>query len=144
MLKDILSISGKPGLYKLIAHSKNALIVENITTKKRQPAYAADRVMSLGDIAIYTTSEEVPLWRVMKTILDKFNAEQLDTNQYQTPEQLAEFFVQILPDYDTNRVYKTDIKKVITWYNLLVEAGLTDFEPEQKAEEKPEETPTEQ
>lgn len=132
MLKTILSISGKPGLYKLVSQGKNMLIVESLQTKKRIPAYAHDKVVSLGDIAIYTSNEEVPLSNVFETIYKQEN-KALDASLYKTTEQLNSFFEKILPDYDKERVYSTDIKKIISWYNLLVNAGITEF-VEQKEE----------
>lgn len=142
MLKSILSISGKPGLFKLVSQGKNMLIVESLLNKKRLPAYAHDKVVSLGDIAIYTSGEEVPLANVFDTIYKKEN-KALDPALYKTNDQLKAFFEEILPDYDQERVYFTDIKKVISWYNILVNAGITEFVEPQKAEEEKEDTATE-
>ncbi len=133
MLRTILSISGKPGLYKLISQGKNMLIVESLLNNKRLPAYAHDKVVSLGDIAIYTTEEEKQLSEVFQIIFDKYGKE-LDAKEYKTNEQLQAFFLDILPNYDQDRVYFTDIKKVISWYNLLVKSGVTKFVDEPKAE----------
>ncbi|MFI3240584.1 MAG: DUF5606 domain-containing protein [Bacteroidales bacterium] len=130
MLKQILSISGKPGLYKLISYSKNIVIVENLITNKRTPAYSHDKIISLGDISIYTDSGEVPLNEVFKTIGSKFETKVIDAKSYQKPAELEGFFAEILPDFDRERVYNNDIKKIITWYNILVESGNTDFEIE--------------
>ncbi|HIU39455.1 MAG TPA: DUF5606 domain-containing protein [Candidatus Limisoma intestinavium] len=137
MLKTILSISGRPGLFKLVSQGKNMLIVESLTTKKRMPAYARDKVVSLGDIAIYTDGEEVPLSKVMTTIYEK-NGKALDPNSYKTNDEIRDFFLDVLPNFDQDRVYLTDIKKIISWYNLLLEAGITSFE-EEKTEENSEE-----
>ena len=137
MLKTILSISGRPGLFKLVSQGKNMLIVESLTTKKRMPAYALDKVVSLGDIAIYTDGEEVPLIKVMTTIYEK-NGKALDPNSYKTNDEIRDFFLDVLPNFDQDRVYLTDIKKIISWYNLLLEAGITSFE-EEKTEENSEE-----
>ena len=137
MLKTILSISGKPGLYKLVSQGKNMLIVESLQTKKRIPAYAHDKVVSLGDIAIYTSNEEVPLSNVFETIYKQEN-KVLDASLYKTTEQLNSFFEKILPDYDKERVYPTDIKKIISWYNLLVNAGITEFVEQKKESESKE------
>lgn len=109
------------------------LIVESLATKKRTPAYAHDKVVSLGDIAIYTSDEEVPLGKVFNTIYAK-EGKALDASLYKTQEQLRGFFSEILPTYDRDRVYDTDIKKIISWYNILVNAGITDFEEKAKAE----------
>lgn len=136
MLKTILSISGKPGLYKLVSQGKNMLIVESLQTKKRIPAYAHDKVVSLGDIAIYTNNEEVPLRQVFKTIYEK-EGKALDASLLKDTEALRAFFVEILPDYDQERVYVADIKKVVAWYNILIAANITDFGEEKQ--EKPNE-----
>ena len=129
MLKTILSISGKPGLYKLISYGKNLLIVESLVNGKRTPATARDKIISLGDIAIYTLDQEVPLAQVMDTISKKYDGKQLNAADYKTGEQLADFFKSVLPNYDEERVYNNDIKKVISWYNILVGAGITEFVP---------------
>ena len=115
------------------------LIVESLTTKKRMPAYARDKVVSLGDIAIYTDGEEVPLSKVMTTIYEK-NGKALDPNSYKTNDEIRDFFLDVLPNFDQDRVYLTDIKKIISWYNLLLEAGITSFE-EEKTEENSAEDP---
>lgn len=128
MLKEILSISGKSGLYKLISYNKNIVIVESLQTKKRTPAYSHDKIISLGDISIYTYNDEIPLNKVFKTIAAKYESKALDAKAYQKPAELEEFFAGILEDYDRERVYNNDIKKVISWYNILVESGNTDFE----------------
>ena len=140
MLKTILSISGKPGLFKLISQGKNMLIVEALATKKRQPAYARDKIVSLGDIAMYTDSEEVPLGEVFQKVYDKEEGKAIDASLYKTEAQLREFFAQVLPNYDEDRVYVTDIKRVISWYNILVGAGITEFVAAEKAEEETEKT----
>lgn len=133
MLKSILSISGKQGLYKLVSQGKNMLIVESLQTKKRQPAYANEKVVSLGDIAIYTTEEEVPLGKVLQTIYEK-EGKEIQMSQYKTPEDYKNFFLEILPNYDQERVYNTDIKKIMSWYNVLVASGMTEFYAEEKKE----------
>lgn len=138
MLKEILSIAGKPGLYKMISYGKNVLVVENLETKKRIPAYSRDRIVSLGDIAIYTTEEEVPLGKVLEAIRDKFEAKPLDLKPYKTDEQLDAFFKEVLPNYDEERVYKSDIRKLMGWYNLLINAGITDYSKKEEEKEKEE------
>lgn len=127
MLKKILSISGKPGLYKLISYGKNMLVVEGLADGKRTPATARDKIISLGDIAIYTTEQEVPLGQVMETIFKNNDGKALDMATLKTGEQLRDFFKSTLPNYDEERVYNNDIKKVVTWYNLMVGAGMTEF-----------------
>lgn len=137
MLKTILSISGKPGLYKLISQGKNMLIVESISAdKKRIPAYGNEKVISLADIAMYTNDSEVPLKEVLASVLKKENGElaSIDAKK-STADQLRAYFAEILPDFDRDRVYVTDIKKLISWYNILVTNGITDFEAEEATEE---------
>ena len=136
MLKKNLSISGKPGLYRLISYGNKIIVVEGLADKKRMPAYSNYKIISLGDIAIYTSGEEVPLGNVLDTIFKKYEGKALDPANYKTAEQLQEFFGDILPDYDRERVYNTDIKKVIQWYNILVNAGETNFLEEEKTEEE--------
>ena len=140
MLKEILSISGRPGLYRLVKYGKNIIIVENITDKKRSTAHSRDKVISLGDISMYTDSGDKPLWEVLDAIKTKYNAKALDAAKYKEPEALQEFFKGVVPDYDADRVYNTDIKKLINWYNLLINSGMTDFQPkeEENAEEEKE------
>ena len=127
MLKKILSMSGKPGLYRLISYGKGIIIVENVTDNKRMPAYTRDKIIALGDIAIYTDDTEVPLADVLTTIAEKYNSQVLDTKLYKSAAQLQQFFEEVLPNYDHDRVYNTDIKKIISWYNTLISAGITDF-----------------
>ncbi len=134
MLKEVLCISGKPGLYKLISYGKNLVIVESLVDHKRQPAHSRDKIISLGDVAIYTTGDDVPLSNVFQSILEKYDGKALDSASYKTAEALDEFFKGVLPNYDVDRVYKTDIKKVINWYNILVNAGYTTFKEEEKKE----------
>ncbi len=134
MLKEVLCISGKPGLYKLISYGKNLVIVESLVDHKRQPAHSRDKIISLGDVAIYTTGDDVPLSNVFQSILEKYDGKAIDSANYKTAEALDEFFKGVLPNYDVDRVYKTDIKKVINWYNILVNAGYTTFKDKEKKE----------
>ena len=133
-MKTILSIAGKPGLYRLVSHGKNMLIVESLTDKKRIPAYAKDKVISLGDIAMYTDAEEVPLHEVLTNLKNKENGAKASISTSAKPEELRKFFAEVLPNFDRERVYPSDIKKLISWYNLLIEAGITDFTPEEEPE----------
>lgn len=141
MLKTILSISGKPGLFKLVSQGKNMLIVESLVDKRRIPAYAKDKIISLGDIAIYTQEEEIPLHEVLTNIKEKENSGKLPFQPSALkPEELRAYMEEILPEYDRDRVYNNDIKKLLNWYNLLIENGITDFAPDEK--EAPEEKET--
>ncbi|MGN1218795.1 MAG: DUF5606 domain-containing protein [Phocaeicola sp.] len=129
MLKTILAISGKPGLYKLISQGKNMLIVEALSAdKKRSPIYASDKVISLGDIAMYTDADEIPLSEVLESVKTKEggNVTSLDYKKA-SAEELGEFMAAVLPNYDRDRVHLSDIKKLIQWYNLLVSNGVTEF-----------------
>lgn len=138
MLKTILSISGKPGLYKLISQGKNMLIVESIdANKKRFPAYGNEKIISLADIAMYTDDAEVPLRDVLVSMKEKENgaAASLDPKKA-SAEQLRDYLATVLPDFDRDRVYPGDIKKLISWYNILVANGITDFKEEEVAEEE--------
>ena len=130
MLKTILSISGKPGLYKLISQGKNMLIVESITPdKKRMPAYGNEKITSLADIAMYTNDSEVPLKDVLTSLKKKENGAVASIDPKKaTVDELRAYFTEILPDYDRDRVYPTDIKKLISWYNILLSNNITDFE----------------
>lgn len=106
MLKTILSISGKPGLYKLVSHGKNMLIVESLTDNKRVPAYAKDKVISLGDIAIYTDETEVPLHEVLTSVKNKEEGKTASlVPSKATTDQLRAYFAEVLPSYDRERVY---------------------------------------
>lgn len=136
MIKRILSISGKPGLYSLVSQGKNMLIVENVETHKRMPAYSRDKVISLGDVAIYTNDEDKPLYEVLEAVKEKNDGKPVDIKAFKTPEEMREYFAEILPDFDRDRVYNTDIKKLFSWYNILVSNGITDFKNEEIAEDK--------
>lgn len=140
MLKTILSISGKPGLYKLVSRGKNMLIVESIADKKRFPAYGNEKIISLGDIAMYTDGDDVPLQQVLLAMKTKENGAvvALDVKKASVNE-LGAYLAEVLPNYDRDRVHVSDIKKLITWYNLLINAGLSDFEEEVSEESATEE-----
>jgi len=130
-LKKILAISGKPGLYKIVSQTKNGIVVESLTDGKRFTAFAHERMSSLEEISIYTTGEDLPLKMVLKNIFEKENGQKsLDPN---IPEaELITYFATVAPDYDTERVYKSDIRKVFKWYNLLAEKSILDFNEEEQ------------
>lgn len=134
MLKKILSISGRPGLFKLVSQAKGALIVEALSTGKRTLAYSHDKVTSLGDIAMYTQSGEEPLYKVLDSDKKKENGAVASVSPKADKEVLRTYFAEILPDFDTERVYPTDISKLISWYNILVQSGITDFSVKEKGE----------
>ena len=138
MLETVLAISGKPGLYKLVSRGNNSLIVETLDVqKKRMPIFGADKVISLADIAMYTDEEEVPLRRVFKNILEKEGGKKTSLDYKKaSKDELAAFMAEALPNYDRDRVYPADMKKLAQWYNILVENGVTDFDdPAQKSAE---------
>lgn len=135
MLKGILAISGQPGLFKVLSEAKNGVIVESLLTGKKQTAFASAKMSTLEDIAIYTTSEDFPLKEVFKKIYETENGgKAIEANA--KPEELKKYFEKALPDFDKERVYVSDIKKVISWYNLLQEKGLLNFDEAPEAEEK--------
>lgn len=132
MLRTILAISGKPGLYKLVSRAQNSLIVETLdATHKRLPAFATDRITSLGDIAMFTETEDVPLFKVLMSLqtLEVGKKSSVDYKKA-SGDELREYFAKILPDFDRDRVHNSDIKKLIQWYNILIENGVTDFDLE--------------
>ena len=139
MLRTILSISGKPGLYKLISQGKNMLILETLdATKKRLPVYGHDKVISLGDIAMYTDDEEVALAEVLESVKTKSNGAVTAIDYKKaSADELQAFMAEVLPTYDRDRVHNSDIKKLIQWYNILVSNGITEFvEAEEEATEE--------
>lgn len=129
-METILSITGKPGLYKLVSRGNKSLIVETVdSAKKRTPVFASDRVTSLGDIAMYTNDEDIELWKVLRSMGEKEGQKKCSVDyKKSSSEQLRSYFAEVLPDYDRDRVRDSDIKKLIQWYNILVENGYTDFE----------------
>lgn len=137
MLQTILSIAGKPGLYKLVSRGKSNLIVESLDeTHKRQPAFATDRVTSLADIAMFTDSEDVPLGEILTKLRDKENGEVASLNwRKASAKELQAYFGEVLPNFDRDRVHNSDIKKLLQWYEILVKAGETNFEEDMKPTE---------
>ena len=137
-LKGIMAISGYSGLYKMVSQAKSSIIVESLNDGKRMPAFNSYKISSLEDIAIFTASKEVPLTEVFQKLMDKFeNKPAIDPKS--TNNELINLFTEILPDYDKDRVYVSDIKKVITWYNTLVQKDLLKSEPEAKETKEAEE-----
>lgn len=142
MLNTILSIAGKPGLYKLASQGKNMLIVESLTDNRKVPAYAKDKVISLGDIAIYTEEGEVPLHEVLTSMRNKEEGKVASlVPSKASSDDLRAYLAEVLPNFDRERVYPSDIRKLITWYNILVNAGITDFTPEETPQAEPEAVP---
>lgn len=129
MLETILAIAGKPGLYKLVSRGNRNLIVESIDDKhQRTPAFQTDRVISLADIAMFTEDEEVPLADVLTSLKKKENGGQCSLDYKKASrDQLFEYFADVLPNFDRDRVHPSDVKKLLQWYNILIGAGLDDF-----------------
>ena len=137
MQQTILAIAGKPGLYKLVSRGKNNLIVEALdATHRRQPAFGSDRITSLADIAMFTDSDDIPLMDVLESLktLENGNKSAIDYKKA-SGDDLREYFAKVLPNYDRDRVHTSDIKKLIQWYNILIENGVTDFKEEMKPTE---------
>ena len=137
MFERILTVSGKPGLYRLLSSGRNMFVVEMVdATHKRMPVYNNDKVVMLDDIAIYTDTEEVPLRNVFAAIYNTEQAVLPFDLKMATPEEMVEYFESVMPDYDRERVYLTHIKKMFQWYNILVQNEIVDFvEVEEAAEE---------
>ncbi len=137
-LEKIVAVSGKPGLYEIISQSKAGLIVSSLIDKKKLPINAMHNVSVLNDIAIYTYEEEVPLRNVIKTIADKHeNKEALSHKE--SNEKLLSFFGEILPDFDEERVYASNVKKIVQWYNILSKSEFDFSSIKEEAEEENEE-----
>ena len=132
MKQTILAISGKPGLYKLVSRGNNSLIVEALdATHKRMPAFGNDRITSLADIAMFTETDDVPLMTILASLRDLEGGKESSLNYKKaSPAELHKYFTKVLPEWDRDRVHNSDIKKLIQWYNILVKAGVTDFEEE--------------
>jgi len=134
VLSGIISISGRPGLYKVVAQGKNNIIVESLEDKKRFPTYSTDRISALEDISIYTYGEDQALHEIFDSIFKKEDGKTCISHK-ESESNLAEYLESVLPEYDKERVYSSDVKKIFMWYNLLHKAG------ELKQEEKEEKTP---
>lgn len=145
-LSKILAITGKPGLYKMVTQTKNGMVVESIIDGKKFTAFSHEKISALEEISIYTTDEDRPLKEVLKAVHEKLEGSAALSHK-SNGSDLKAFFLDAIPDYDDENVYVSDIKKVIYWYNILLENELLDFsEEEQEAkeedkEEKKEEKP---
>lgn len=126
MLKKIISITGKPGLQKILSQGRGTLIVEDVETKRRFPVHSRDQVVSLGDISMYTESGDTPLGEIMQMLYDKTGGKPVDGDSMNS-EQLHQSFGEVVTDYDRLRVRDRDIKKLYKWYNLLLADGFTKF-----------------
>jgi len=134
-LDKVLAIAGKPGLFKLITQTRNGFIAESFLDKKRLSVSVHHNVSVLSEIAIYTLTEEIPLQNVFVKIKEKEEGKKTSVGHKESKDKLEEYFFNILPDYDEDRVYASDIKKVIQWYNTLQENQMLDFEILEKTDE---------
>ncbi len=130
MINKIISISGRPGLFKLVSQGKNMLIVESLTDGKRLPVHARDKVISLADVSMYTNNGDEPLGNVLDSLNKKTNGLPVDVKELENSGKIRDFFGEVLTDYDQERVKTSDIRKLFSWYNLLIASGITDFLPE--------------
>ncbi len=142
MQQTILAIAGKPGLFKLVSRGNKNLIVEALdATHRRQPAFGSDRITSLNDIAMFTDTDDVPLTEVLDKLKTLENGQKTPVDfKKASGDELRDYFAKVLPNYDRDRVHTSDIKKLLQWYNILIENGITDFKEE---EAETEETATE-
>jgi hypothetical protein len=139
-LSKILSISGKSGLFKVLSQGKNSVIVESLIDGKRFPVFGSEKMSTLEEISVFTTGEDLPLKDVLKAIHGKLEGKPaIDSRSENTA--LKKFFLEVVPDFDQERVYVSDIKKIISWYNSLVEHSLLDFSEEPKEDGSAEPAP---
>ena len=145
MQQIILAIAGKPGLYKLVSRGNNNLIVEALDgTHKRMPAFATERITSLNDIAMFTETDDVPLMDVLENLKNLENGQKASINEKKASgEELRAYFTKVLPEWDRDRVQNSHIKKLITWYNILIESGITDFKDETEEQQETKEEASE-
>ena len=134
-LEGIISVSGKPGLYKVVSKRKNGLIVESITEGKKLNIFALDKLSALDDISIYTYEDDIPLKEVYKSIYELENGG-LSIDSSESGDMLRAKMEKVLPDFDQDRVYTSDLKKLFQWYNLLISANLLSNESEEEPTDK--------
>ena len=137
MLKNILAITGKPGLYKLVSRGNNMLIVESLVDGKRMPTYARDKIVALSDVSMFTDADDIALSEVLTNAGKKegLKAVTMDPKKASNAE-LQAWFDEVLPNWDRDRVYPSDIRKLIQWYNILINAGITDFTVKDEEEQQ--------
>lgn len=134
-LSKILSIAGKPGLFKMVGESKNGIVVESLTDGKRIPAFSHERISSLKEISIYTEGEDMPLADILKNLYEKQDAKPVVSPKKLSSNDLKSLFAEVVPDYDQDAVYTSDMKKVFSWYNQLLEKDMLDFTEEDVVED---------
>lgn len=138
-LKEIMSVSGYPGLFKLVSQGRSGLIVESLVDKKRTSIPPTAKISAMSDIAVFTDGDDVPLYAVLQTIKEKSNGGPSVDPKNLKEEDIKTYFKEILPTYDKGRVYFSDIKKIISWYNLLQKNDMLDFEVKEEEEKKEDE-----
>ncbi len=136
MIKGIISITGKPGLYKLVSRGKNSLIVESLQTGKRMPTYPHEKVISLADITMYSDNGDVPLPDVFQKIYDLTEGKPVEVKAFTRENDMRDFFAKVLPDFDRERVHNSDLQKLFSWYNQLIASGVTEFKDNELAEDR--------
>jgi len=136
MINRILSIAGRPGLFRLVSQGKNMLIVESLSDSKRMPVHARDKVISLADVSMYTNDGDKPLADVLESAKTVAEGNAIDIKALEKEGKLREYFEQILPDYDQDRVKTSDIRKLFSWYNQLIAAGVTEFKDNEIKEDE--------
>lgn len=136
MINNILAITGKPGLFRLVSRGNNMLIVESLLDGKRTPTYARDKIVALSEVSMFTTGDDVALSDVLTKVGEKegLKVASIDAKKSDN-DALRAWFGDVLPDFDRDRVYPSDIRKLIQWYNILVNADITDFAVEEESEE---------
>ena len=139
LIKEILAITGKPGLYRLVSRGNKAFIVETLDQqKKRMPVFMTNQVVGLGDISVYTDDEkDIPLAQVFENAAKEFSAQTVDIDyKTATPDAMKAWMLQVLPNYDTDRVRVGDMRKMLQWYNILIQNGYTKFVEDEAETEK--------
>ena len=137
MLKNILAITGKPGLYKLVSRGNNMLIVESLVDGKRMPTYARDKIVALSDVSMFTDADDIALSEVLTSAGKKEGLKAVTKDPKKASNaELQAWFDEILPNWDRDRVYPSDIRKLIQWYNILINAGITDFTVKDEEEQQ--------
>lgn len=136
MINRILSIAGRPGLFRLVSQGKNMLIVESLSDSKRMPVHARDKVISLADVSMYTNDGDKPLADVLESAKTVAEGKAIDIKALEKEGKVREYFEQILPDYDQDRVKTSDIRKLFSWYNQLIAAGVTEFKDNEIKEDE--------
>jgi hypothetical protein len=138
-IKDFIAISGQPGLFKLVSQGKSIMVAENLETGKRMPVHSTSHVSSMEEIAIFTDTEDKPLKDVFFEIYQKEEGKTILDPKKSTNEQIKDYFATVLPGYDRNKVYVSDMKKIYTWYNILVTTGKVDWTKDEEQEPAKEE-----